>query len=127
MMYLQMLIVIGLCRRALAADGAMEGTLSSVDAPMLDQIIMTMKRLVALVAGELLVAMMLPSMPHIIVFTYELAAAILTGVGLDLLMGIHVVLEVQLANERLGAVFALERFGRAIRMHPRMYLQIPFG
>lgn len=127
MMYLQMLIVIGLCRRAFATDGAVERTLACVDASMLNQIIMPMERLVALVAGELLVAVMLPPMPHIVVLAYELAPAVLARVRLDLLVGVHVILEVQLAHECLGAVLALERLGCAIRMHPRMYFEIPFG
>lgn len=126
MMDLQMLVVIGLRGRALAADGAVEWPLPSVNSPMLDQIVVSMERLVALIAGELLVAMMLSPMPHVVVLAYELAAAILAGIRLDLLVGIHVVLEVQLAYKGLGAKLALERFGCAIRMHPRMYLEIPF-
>lgn len=70
--------------------------------------------------------MMLPPMSHIVIFAYELAAAILAGVRFDLLVCIHVILEVQLAHKSLGAVLALERFGCAIGMHPRMYFEIPF-
>lgn len=127
MMNLQMLVVIGFRGGALATNRAMERPFPGVDAPMLNQIVMPMEGFVALIAGELLVAMMLPPMPHIVVLAYELATTILTGVRFDLLVCIHMVLKVQLTHKCLGAVLALEGFGGAIRMHPRMYFEIPFG
>jgi len=127
MVDLQMLVMVGLRGGALAADGAGERSLAGVHAPVLDQIVVPMEGLVALVAGELLGAMMLAPMPHVVVLADELAAAVLARVRLDLLVRVDVVLEVQLAHERLWAVLALEGLGRPVCMHPRVDLEIPFG
>lgn len=127
MMYFQVFVVIGLRCGTLAAYGALKWPFACMYASMFDEIVMPMEGLFAQVTGELLIAVMLASMSHVIVFPYEFATAILARVRLDLFVCIHVILEVHLAHKRFGAVFTFEWFRCAIGMHPRVYLQIPFG
>jgi len=127
MVDLQMLVVVGLRCGALAADGTRERTLPGMHSPVLYQIVMPMERLIALVAGELLGAMMFAPVSHVIVLADELAAAVLARVRFDLFVRVDVVLEVQLSHKRLWAVFALKGLGRPVGVYPRVDLEIPFG
>lgn len=127
MMYFQMFIMIRFRCGTLAAYVTLEWAFACMYASMFDEIIMPMEGFLAQVTGELFVAVMFTSMPHIIIFSYKFAAAILARVRFDLFVGVHVILEIHLAHKRLGAVLTFEWFGGAIGMHPRMYFQVPFG
>lgn len=65
MMDLEMLVVVRLGRRCLAADGALEGSLVRVRPCVLLQIVRPVEALVTLGARELLLRLMLPRVAYL--------------------------------------------------------------
>lgn len=126
MMNPYVLIVIGLCRRRLAANHTLKRTFTGMRPFVLLQIVRPMEDLAAVVALELLRILVLPGVPQPIVFAGKLQATVIAGVRFYRFVCIDMSRVVGLANECLWAKCAPEWFGRATGMNPLVLFQIPF-
>lgn len=124
-----MLIVIRLIARRLPADVARERPSAAMDLHMLGQVITPMERLTALgdLADVLLRRFVFLDVPLAVVLAYELAAAVVAGVGAHGLVRVHVRDVLGAADEGALAQRALEGLGGARHVRPAVQLQVPLG